>query len=159
MITSLFQKAKDIAKQIFVEDNSAHSIAMGLALGVFIGMLPIFGFQMIPAVAISIRLNINKLAAAAGVWITNPLTVIPIYLFNYWTGSKLLPSYLSINVDQFKHLLTSEQFNWQTFWNMGYVVLIPLGIGSFINASVLGIVVYFLFKLFIINWHKRMNKK
>lgn len=159
MITSVFHKTKDLAKRIFIEDNSAHSIAMGLALGVFIGILPIFGFQMIPAVALSIRFKINKLASAVGVWVTNPLTVIPIYLFNYWVGASLFPR-LSRNIGEFKELLTSGHFDWQVLWNMGYSALLPLCLGSLINAIVSSVIVYFLSKLSINSWnHRRKRKK
>ena len=158
MITSLFHKAKDFAKRIFVEDNSAHSIAMGLALGIFIGVLPTFGFQMIPALALSLRFKINKLAAAAGVWVTNPLTVIPIYSFNYWVGANLFPQ-LSANIGEFKDLLTAGNFDWKVFWNMSYSALLPLCLGSLINASVFSTIIYFLCKLSITTWLRWKKKE
>ena len=152
------QKIKDLVKRILVEDNSAHSIAMGLSVGVFIGLMPIFGFQMIPAIAISIRFKINKLAAAAGVWITNPLTLIPIYSFNYWVGGKVIAGQAA-NLDTFKQFLTPSDFTWETFWNMGYATLLPLCVGSLINGIVLALIVYLLSKWFVIKWHRRQMKK
>ncbi len=151
------QKIKDFVKRILVEDNSAHSIAMGLAIGVFIGLLPIFGFQMIPVVAISIRFKINKLAAIAGVWVTNPFTFIPIYSFNYWVGQKVM-AFRTEDIKTFKNFLTSTNFTWETLSNLGYSTLLPLVVGSLLNGAVFSLIVYLISKFFIIKWHIR-NKK
>ena len=49
-------------------------IAKGVALGIFIGMTPTFGFQMAIALFFAYLLRENRLAAILGVWITNPVT-------------------------------------------------------------------------------------
>ncbi len=66
------------------------AIARGLAVGVFAGFFPIFGFQTIAAVLLAIPFRGNKLVAAAGTWISNPFTYVPIYLFNFQVGQWLL---------------------------------------------------------------------
>lgn len=65
-------------------------IALGFALGLFIGMSPTMGFQMIIAAFCASLLGWNKWSAAAGVWITNPFTAPFVYSANYWVGSRLL---------------------------------------------------------------------
>ncbi|MEM1280173.1 MAG: DUF2062 domain-containing protein [Cyanobacteria bacterium P01_H01_bin.152] len=65
-------------------------LARGLAAGVFAGMFPLFGLQTIMGVAIALRVKGNPLMAAAGTWISNPLTYLPIYAFNYRLGSWIL---------------------------------------------------------------------
>lgn len=65
-------------------------LARGLAAGIFAGMFPLFGVQTIIGVAIALRIKGNPLMAAAGTWISNPLTYLPIYAFNYRLGSWLL---------------------------------------------------------------------
>jgi uncharacterized protein (DUF2062 family) len=62
------------------------SIIVGVIIGCIIGMEPIMGIQMGVAVAIATLLRANPLAAVLPVWITNPVTFIPIYAFNYWLG-------------------------------------------------------------------------
>lgn len=60
-------------------------VAGGMALGLFIAMLPIMGAQMPIAVVCAeiVRrltgLKLSRIAAAAGVWLTNPVTAVPIY--------------------------------------------------------------------------------
>ncbi|MGQ9483793.1 MAG: DUF2062 domain-containing protein [Desulfosoma sp.] len=65
-------------------------IALGFALGLFIGTSPTMGFQMIIAAFCASLLGWNKWSAAAGGWITNPFTAPFVYSANYWVGSKLL---------------------------------------------------------------------
>ncbi|MEW5733313.1 MAG: DUF2062 domain-containing protein [Thermodesulfobacteriota bacterium] len=62
-------------------------IAAGLALGVFIGMTPFMGVQAAVAVLLASLFRINKIAAAAGVFITNPFTAPVIYPITYLAGS------------------------------------------------------------------------
>jgi uncharacterized protein (DUF2062 family) len=65
-------------------------VALGLALGIFIGMTPSIGIQMALAVFMAALFKWNKLSAATGVWITNPLTAPFIYSINYVIGARLL---------------------------------------------------------------------
>ena len=65
-------------------------ICFGLALGIFLGISPIFGFQLILAVLIAALLKWNKIAAAMGTLISNPLTTPFIYPFAYFVGSTVM---------------------------------------------------------------------
>ena len=65
-------------------------IARGAAVGVFAGMFPFFGFQTIISVGIAAIVRGNKISAAAATWISNPLTYVPIYAFNFHVGRWLL---------------------------------------------------------------------
>jgi uncharacterized protein (DUF2062 family) len=65
-------------------------VARGMAIGLFIGMTPTIPFQMLLAVFVSSLFKENKIAAALGVWITNPITALPIYLFNFKIGRFLV---------------------------------------------------------------------
>jgi uncharacterized protein (DUF2062 family) len=64
-------------------------ISFGLALGIFMGVSPLFGFQLILAVLIAAFLRWNKVAAAMGTLISNPFTSPFIYTFAYYVGSKV----------------------------------------------------------------------
>jgi len=65
-------------------------VALGMAIGLFVGFTPTMGVQMIIAVALAAVLGQNKLAAALGAWITNPLTAPPIYSMTYALGAWML---------------------------------------------------------------------
>ena len=56
------------------------SVAVGLALGLFIAFTPTIPFQMLMCAIGAILLRVNLSVAIAAIWITNPLTAVPIYL-------------------------------------------------------------------------------
>jgi uncharacterized protein (DUF2062 family) len=70
--------------------GSPREIALGFALGLFIGMTPTIGFQMPIAVFVAALFKWNKISAAVAVWITNPVTAPFIYSFSYFVGAKML---------------------------------------------------------------------
>lgn len=70
--------------------GNAREIALGLALGLFIGMTPFMGFHTAIAVFLAAILKWNKISSAIGVWITNPISAPFIYSFTYYIGAKLL---------------------------------------------------------------------
>jgi uncharacterized protein (DUF2062 family) len=67
-----------------------NEIALGLALGLFVGMTPSMGFHTAIAVFFAALFKWNKISSAVGVWITNPLTAPFIYGVNYFIGAKLI---------------------------------------------------------------------
>jgi uncharacterized protein (DUF2062 family) len=70
---------------------STHSIAMGLAVGIFVGCLPVIPFQTIAAVVMAFVFRGSKVAAALGTWISNPVNMIPFYTMLYYIGSLVMP--------------------------------------------------------------------
>lgn len=70
--------------------GTSAAIARGIAVGVFAGMFPIFGFQILASVLLATWVRGNKLAAAAATWVSNPFTYVPLFAFNYQVGQRLL---------------------------------------------------------------------
>lgn len=68
---------------------SRRSIVPALAAGVFFAFIP-FPWQSALAAAAAVWLRFNLPVAAAMVWITNPLTMPPIFYFNYRLGAWVL---------------------------------------------------------------------
>ncbi|MEB3276582.1 MAG: DUF2062 domain-containing protein [Cyanobacteriota bacterium] len=64
--------------------------ARGLAAGVFCGCYPFFGLQILLGVGLASVIRGNHLLAAAGTWISNPFTYLPLYWFNFQLGCLLL---------------------------------------------------------------------
>jgi hypothetical protein len=84
------------------------ALARGLAAGVFAGLFPLFGLQTIFGIVLASVVRGNKLMAAAGTWVSNPLTYLPIYTFNYQVGRWLLGHHESqpfTDVESLKTLL------------------------------------------------------
>jgi hypothetical protein len=77
-------------------------MAGGMALGLFIALLPFMGLQM-PLAFVVVEMirrlthfQLSRVAAAAGVWINNPVTAAPVYGLCYFIGRpiahRLLPA-------------------------------------------------------------------
>jgi uncharacterized protein (DUF2062 family) len=73
-------------------------IAMGMAIGVFIGMTPTIPFHTVIAIALAIILKGSKAAAAIGVWISNPVTIPFLYYSAFKTGTLLLNKPVPFNI-------------------------------------------------------------
>ncbi len=65
-------------------------LALGMAFGIFIGMMPIIPFQTALALALAIAFKASKITAALGTWITNPATTYIIYKYCFRVGSFIL---------------------------------------------------------------------
>jgi uncharacterized protein (DUF2062 family) len=70
--------------------GTPQEIALGFAMGLFVGMSPTLGFQMAIAVFFAVLFKWNKISAAVGVWISNPVTAPVIYPVTYLLGAKVL---------------------------------------------------------------------
>jgi len=84
-IRSFFKRAY---RQVLRLGGCPRKIAFGFALGIFVGMTPSMGVQTPIAIMLAAVLNGNRLSAAAGVWISNPVTAPFLYSFTYFVGSK-----------------------------------------------------------------------
>ena len=70
--------------------GTPREIALGLALGLFVGMTPFMGLHLAIAIPLAALFKWNKFAAGSGVFITNYITAPIIYSFTYWVGAKIL---------------------------------------------------------------------
>ncbi|WP_035609234.1 DUF2062 domain-containing protein [Haloferula sp. BvORR071] len=64
------------------------TVATGLTIGMFFAVMPL-PMQMIFAGVVAMRFHSNVPIAMAACWLSNPLTNIPLFLFQYWLGSKV----------------------------------------------------------------------
>lgn len=129
------------------------SVAGGVALGLFIGFMPILG-QIFVAAALAIWFRVNLPIAAMGVWVTNPLTIAPIYYFSYKVGAWILQ--LPVGHHKF-------ELSWTWFTSEFLTIWEPLLLGCFICgaiAAILGIVFVRMAwrSVVIYNWLQRRRK-
>lgn len=73
-------------KAVLAQDSRPGQIAAGLAVGVFIGCTPLYGLQTLIALGAAFVFRINKPACVAGLWIHNPVTMVPILGISYKLG-------------------------------------------------------------------------
>ena len=77
-------------KELFKLSEDPKYLAKGFALGSFVGMLPIPGFQALVSLTIASILKVHKTAAVTGVFNTNVATGAFMFGFNYWVGKTIL---------------------------------------------------------------------
>lgn len=126
--------------------SSPERIAGGLALGIFVGLTPTFGVQMVLVSFAAMLLRVNLFAALIGVYITNPVTVLPIYLFNYRVGAYLL-GVPPVHVRNLRHVLGEGP--WYSIFGLSVNFLTTLWIGSLIVAIPTTILSYVLMLRFV----------
>lgn len=131
--------------------SSPKAIAGGFALGTFIALTPTVGLQIILAICISTLLNWNRPAAILPVWISNPITIPPIFTFNYFIGQKIWGGPPVSEVSQL-FITVGKTMARLDFWDfeklahsllgLGMELVIPLCLGSIIVGLVAAIIVY-----------------
>ena len=105
--------------------------ARGLAAGVFCGCYPFFGLQIFLSVGVATVVRGNHLLAAAGTLVSNPLTYLPLYWFNYLVGCRLLgPGRGGINL---------AELNRSSLWAQGLDFTQRILLGSTVVGIVLAI--------------------
>jgi uncharacterized protein (DUF2062 family) len=90
-------------RQVWRSDK--RGIAGGLATGLFMAFTPTIPFQMLLAAAASIYFRVNLPVALAACWVTNPFTVVPIYMAARRIGNALLTH--NEHVESFINLFVS----------------------------------------------------
>ncbi|MBU0986592.1 MAG: DUF2062 domain-containing protein [Proteobacteria bacterium] len=89
-----FRELIDRAKRL---QGDPHYVAMGMAIGVFVGVTPTIPFHTAIAIALAFALRGSKPAAAIGVWFSNPVTIPIFYLGSFKFGMFLLGKSIPFN--------------------------------------------------------------
>lgn len=145
-------------------DDTPRRIAMGLAIGIFVTWTPTIGFQMVLVVALAWLFGANKFVGVPFVWISNPLTALPLYGLNFLVGAWLLPGQYSwadfrtavIKAVAYRGSVLGRIGAW---WRATVDFFLPLWLGSILVGVVLAAITYVLvYRAVVIyrrHWHLR----
>ncbi|MFT7109059.1 MAG: hypothetical protein ACI843_000717 [Psychrobacter glaciei] len=130
------------------------SVSRAFFIGIFFAFMPM-PFQMVAAAAVGVFIHSNLPISIGLVWISNPVTIPPIFYFTYKVGTLVLglptrPFEIELSIDW---AVTELGAIWE-----------PLLLGSFICALVFGVLGFVGMRLFwrwnVINhWNKRKVKR
>ena len=143
---------------IFARPNLFHinraSVSTSFFIGIFVAFLPIPG-QTLIAAFLALLFSSNLPIAVALVWISNPLTIAPLFIFTYGIGVLLLGM---------EFIDFTLEFSWSWIITQGKLIWLPLLTGSFITGLVCGslgyILINLLWKLKVQkNWVARQGKR
>jgi len=127
-------------------------IALGFALGVFIGMTPFIGFQIFIAVFFASLLKWDKVAAGIGVFNTNPLTAPFLFGSAYVVGAYMLQLETTFSIAS----LSSLEGLFGLFAE-GKMILLAITLGGVVVGIPLALIAYYTTFFAISRWN-RMNE-
>ena len=110
-----------------------HSVARAMGVGLFAALIPI-PMQMLLAAALAIPVRGNLPIAVSLVWLTNPLTMPPVFFVTYMTGAWLMQVPPRTLPDEITVDWVTDQL--ATIWQ-------PFLLGSVVCGVVLGVLAYF----------------
>ncbi len=147
-----FKLRKFLVHTILHADDTAHQIALGAGIATLIGFLPILGIQTVVAIALAAMFRANKTICVPLVWITNPLTAVPIYGACLALGMLVLPSAAAkTEVAEALSRLTQPSLEslftlafWQDMLTTSLNFGAELWVGCLIVGIIGGVVAYFL---------------
>ena len=139
---------KKILSLFLRRDGTPAFNAKGIAVGVFCGCFPFFGFQTILGLFLARLVRGNLVLAALGTWISSPFTYIPLYFLNYQVGTLFIKTKSNIIFE--KNLLTNG------LWEQGSLFSLRLLLGSSLVGLLLGSISGCI--VFLLNKRKLNNK-
>jgi len=166
---------RKLLRRVAKAAGTPHQIALGIAVGFFVGWLPIIGIQMVVAIAVCKLLNANKVVSLLPVWITTPPVAIPIFSFNYWVGWLIVggPPIAKV-VEVLTTMFTPGPptgAGWFADWwanasralremtAMGWDMQLPLWLGCVLVGLCLAVLSYFLTRRSVEGFHAALARK
>ncbi len=83
---------KDRIRALFQLNDTPHRLAAAFALGVFIAFSPTIGLHTISCILFAWVFRLSKLVVFTAAFINNPWTIVPMYGFCLWLGTKIIGS-------------------------------------------------------------------
>ena len=123
-----------------------HAVSRAAAIGIYAAMVPLPG-QIFIAIALAILFRANLPLSVALIFITNPLTMPPIFYGAYKLGTVLIG---------YEPLVVKFETSWTWFTQNLDDIWLPLFIGSQLIGFVIGLASYFIVSTI---WKNTINKQ
>ena len=161
-VLKLSASPRQLLRGVLALNDSPHAIALGVAVGVFVGLTPTVGVQTILILALVFVCRrvayFNGAAAMAATYISNPFTMLPMYYFWYRLGMSFFPgSAEAINLEQ---LLEFDGIVgwWNGMCALGLQVGIPMFAGALATAPFGSLAAYPL-TYALVRWARNSNSR
>jgi uncharacterized protein len=151
---------RQMLRKVLSSHHSAHQVAAGVALGTLVGFTPLLGFQLIISGLLATIFGFSRIAAMAMVYLSNPVTAIPLYLSCYLLGARLLSIFGIEEVDRerirqfFK--APDSWWSWEAITakvteatQLGWEVMIPLWLGCLVAGIIFAVIMYYVSLRFV----------
>jgi glycosyltransferase involved in cell wall biosynthesis len=133
-------KIKEFIKDKLINSSDSNlKLTFSIAFGVFMGIVPIWGYQMLLAIFLAWLLKLNKVVVIAAANISLPPMIPFILYFSYLTGVYVTGSNISLNFSEISfHVLKQNLF----CYIIGSIVF------AIIMAIFFGLISYVLLRIF-----------
>ncbi len=132
---------KVLFRKLLKLNNTPEEIALGIAIGIFIGVTPLYGFHTAIVVLLAMLIpRTNKIAILAG----SNISIPPTEPFISWAGYEIGKFILKGNYPAI-HWSMLKNFTFKNITN----ILYPLFLGSIILGAITSIISYFLILMII----------
>ena len=124
-----------------------HQVALGVAIGVLAGHLPVIPIQMLLALLLAFLLGGSRVGAVLGTWVTNPINIVPYHFLYYLLGRAVVPFEVPV--------IDPAQLDLDMVLEVGWKLYLALSAGSLMLGIPLSIASYFLTQKMVILWRRR----
>ena len=149
---TFWQIERFIVYRIFHANDTPHRLALSIGLGMFLAWTPTVGLQMLLLITLATAFRANRIVGLPIVWISNPLTVGPIYVFNWWFGQHVVALFstrVTMGFNEIRARVGEIPFGhfyegrfWKELWQLLLGISLDLWVGSLITGLVLGVLAY-----------------
>lgn len=142
IVTWIREHLRGLRTRVLNLDDTPHSVALGLSIGLFFGFTPLFGLKTLLGIVVAWIFRSNKVAAAIGVTLHDlVLPAMPaILLWEYKMGMWVLHGSVPHHALQLRALRLREYMEWTTFFTLGQ----PMLIGAVLFALPIAVPFYFI---------------
>ena len=155
--------------QVLHADDTPHRLALGVAIGMFVAVTPTPGLQMVLTLAIAAFLGANKVVGLPMVFLSNPVTAVPLNVGCWKVGHALTFSSSGqdgTHIDGvFRNLLghtgqglLARLFDadfWRQLLRIMFDFGVELWIGCIVVGLALGVVTYFFVRWGVTEYRQR----
>jgi glycosyltransferase involved in cell wall biosynthesis len=130
---------KVVKEQIALHNENSLKISSAIGFGLFMGIIPIWGFQMLIAALMAHLMKLNKIVVLAFSNISIPPMIPVIIYLSYKMGGLVLDNPQQFNADTIKTLRDQVLHGtfYETMNEFGYSIFQYI-VGSFIFATIMG---------------------
>ena len=148
-------------------NDTPHRLALGIAMGLFVAWLPLYGLHILMVLALAQLCRANKFTSLVSVWANNPFMLIPMYYCDYLLGVAVKGLFVPterLSLQELRKLFGPavsllDMFHadfWVNLWKLSMWLGVELSIGGIIVGAIVAGIGYFVTVKLIVS-HRAKN--
>ncbi len=140
-------------RALFQLNDTPHKLAFAFALGIFIAFTPTIGLHIVSCLLLASLFRVSKIVTLTASFFNNPWTMVPLYGFCVWVGSRVTGEHIRIQAIAWNNLSLSN------FTQMLRPFLWSYVIGTLLVGIVAAVISYFLFYGAVVRYRKERDHR